>query len=230
MFVSEIDWYAQPLFTNLVSGLLGAVIGSVLSTLGVAWSAFEVQKREFAKRRDEARNAEQANQRALVQAISDEIDGFWKFYSGKVGFELDALEELKIASVFPIDQSYFVIFDASAASIGGLPDADLRTKIIQFYVSAKSMVDSLRDYGRLVRDLSQPITTPTSVPASIQRIGRETYEANARIGYSKRLQNSHNQLSDSYKVVCVAIDRYLITGLSGHPSPERIGGCSKFGG
>jgi hypothetical protein len=49
MFVSEIDWYAQPLFTNLVSGLLGAVIGSVLSTLGVAWSAFEVQKREFAK-------------------------------------------------------------------------------------------------------------------------------------------------------------------------------------
>jgi hypothetical protein len=205
------DWYGQPWFANLVSGLIGAVIGAVLSTLGVAWAAFEVQKREFAQRRQEAHNAERANQLALVQAISDEIDGFWKFYSGKVGSELDALEEHKIASVFPIDQSYFVIFDASAASIGGLPDADLRTKIIPFYVSAKSMVDSLRDYGRLVRDLSQPITTPTSVPASIQRVGREIHETNARIGYSDRLKNSHNQLSDSYRVVCVAIDRYLIT-------------------
>jgi hypothetical protein len=97
------------------------------------------------------------------------------FTAVKVGSELDALEELKIASVFPIDQSYFVIFDASAASIGGIPDADLRSKIIQFYVSAKSMVDSLRDYGRLVRDLSQPSTTPTSVPASIQRVGREIH-------------------------------------------------------
>jgi hypothetical protein len=211
MFVSEIDWYAQPWFTNLLSGLFGAVIGSVLSTLGVAWSAFKVQKREFAQRREESRNAERTNQLALVQAISDEIDGFWKFYSGKVGSELDALEEHKIASVFPIDQSYFVIFDASASSIGGLPDADLRTKIIQFYVSAKSMVDSLRDYERLVRDLYQPSAAPTSVPASIQRVGREIQEANARIGYSNRLKNSHNHLSDSYKVVCVAIDRYLST-------------------
>jgi hypothetical protein len=211
MFVSEIDWYAQPWFTNLLSGLFGAVIGSVLSTLGVAWSAFKVQKREFAQRREESRNAERTNQLALVQAISDEIDGFWKFYSGKVGSELDALEEHEIASVFPIDQSYFVIFDASASSIGGLPDADLRTKIIQFYVSAKSMVDSLRDYERLVRDLYQPSAAPTSVPASIQRVGREIQEANARIGYSNRLKNSHNHLSDSYKVVCVAIDRYLST-------------------
>jgi hypothetical protein len=114
-----------------------------------------IQNREFRQRRADAQIAERALQVSLVQSISDEIEGIWKLYNVQIGPELESLNEGQAASVFPVGQSYFVIFDASAASIGRLPNADLRTKIIQFYIGAKSMVDSLQHYGGIVRGFAE---------------------------------------------------------------------------
>ena len=142
--------------TNLLSGLAGGLIGGACSYVGgvrgariAAQTAVDLQEREFAKRDEANKLADRSLIRGTVQAISDEIEALWQQYYREIGPHLASLDETKAARAFPVHQSYFVVFDASGALVGRLPVLSLSRKILNFYVGAKAMVDSLQYYANL---------------------------------------------------------------------------------
>jgi hypothetical protein len=144
----------QAWLSNLISGLLGAIAGGILSYFGAikggkiaSSTAIALQKEDSAARERASHIEEKAIVRTAVQSISDEIEALWKMYSKEIGPHLGS--EIDIARPFPVRQSYFVIFDASGALVGRIPNPGLRSKILDFYVGAKSMVDSLQYYSTL---------------------------------------------------------------------------------
>jgi hypothetical protein len=127
---------------NLLSAIIGAVIGGGVTVWAQIRSADNQRKLE--------ERSEAVMIHGFVQAIADEITSVWERYSEDIGPHLKDLPEGQAATVFPLQQSYFVVFDSSASLIGRIPDAKLRQQIIATYIEAKGFVDSMRYYERLV--------------------------------------------------------------------------------
>lgn len=88
--------------------------------------------------------------RGFVQAITDEVTSVWDRFNVEIGPYLKDLPENEASPVFPLHQSYFVVFDSNAFLVGRIPCRKLREQIIATYVEAKGFVDSMRYYERLV--------------------------------------------------------------------------------
>jgi hypothetical protein len=136
-------WIFQPWTTNLFSGLFGALIGGLFTLLGAIHGAkkqpktsFEIQRKDFDNRNEAAKLAEQNLIRAVVQSISDEVEALWRHYHQEIGPHLGD-PTIEVARPFPVNQSYFVVFDANGALLGQIQSANLRTKILGFYIGAK---------------------------------------------------------------------------------------------
>ena len=132
----------------------------------------------------------------FVQAIADEVTS-WEQYTGEIGPHLKDLPNGRAATVFPLQQSYFAVFDSSASMIGRIPDAKLREQIIATYIEAKGFVDSMRYYERLVdiynEQKAQPVQAPPTVSSAI-RIGRDLTLYQPLLDYSKQLQLAYSRL------------------------------------
>jgi hypothetical protein len=108
--------------------------------------------------------------RGFVQAIADEVTSVWDRFNVEIGPYLKTLLEHEASSVFPLHQSYFVVFDSNASLVGRIPCRKLREQIIATYVEAKGFVDSMRYYERLV-DTYNAQKTQVSLAVSMARIG-----------------------------------------------------------
>jgi gas vesicle protein len=197
----------QPWATNLASGLIGALIGGVISFIGAligakmqASTSFEVQRKDFASRNESAKLSEQNLIRGAVQAISDEIESLWRQYYREIGPHLASVSQTEAARPFPVNQSYFVIFDASGALLGRIPDTSLRTKILDFYNGAKAMVDSLQHYTRLS---AYYFTLDRNHPNA-----QKTWDE--MLFYTGQLKRAHIELERLYKEVRPELNKYLI--------------------
>jgi hypothetical protein len=207
----------QPWATNLASGLIGALIGGFISYRGAlagarraAKTAFDVQEKEFAHRDEAAKLDEQNLIRGVVQAISEEIEALWRRYSAEIGPHLGD-PTLLVARPFSINQSYFVIFDANGALVGRIPgDTSLRSKILDFYIGAKGMVDSLQYYARL-----------SAYYFALDQAHPNTKNAwDEILFYTGQLKQAHTGLERLYQEVRPELDRYLIG--QGHRNPVPI--------
>jgi len=197
----------QPWATNLASGLIGALIGGFISYRGAligaqraTKTAFEVQEKEFANREEAAKLSEQNLIRGVVQSISDEIEALWRQYYREIGPHLGSVRQTEVARPFPVNQSYFVIFDASGALLGRIPDISLRSKILDFYIGAKGMVDSLQHYAHLS---AYHFALGQGHPNA-----QKTWDE--MLFYTGQLKRAHNELERLYKEVRPELDRYLI--------------------
>jgi hypothetical protein len=198
-------WLAQTWASNLLSGLIGAVVGGVISffaswcaTKNAAKTAFEVQQREFENRRRAERDAALEVIRGTVQSISDEAEGLWKHYGREIGLQFAALPDGHAAPIVPISQNYFVIFDAAAAQVGRIPNQTLRSKIIEFYLSAKGLVDSLKHYEGL-RASYEMIAEHDQKIEKWQEI----------IQYSRQLRTMTDELSKLYPELESELESFL---------------------
>jgi gamma-glutamyltranspeptidase len=208
-------WFFQHWASNLLAGLVGAIgaligalIGGILAYKGAlagaqkaSSTAFEVQEKEFANRDKAAKLADQALIRGVVQSISDEIEALWRQYYKEIGPHLSSVIPPEVARPFPVNQSYFVIFDASGALVGRIPSTSLRSKILDFYFGAKAMVDSLQYYARLS---AYYFALGQGHPNSAQ-----TW--NEMLFYSGQLKAAHSELERLYKEVRPELDKYLNT-------------------
>jgi hypothetical protein len=198
----------QPWATNLLSGLIGALVGGALSFFGgvrgariAARTATDLQKKEFAARDQAAEVDEQRLIRGTVQSISDEIEALWRQYYKEIGPHLSSIPEKEAARPFPVHQSYFVIFDASGGLLGRLPVGGLRSKILDFYFGAKAMVDSLQYYSNLRAYYFTLIQGHPNVVATWNEI----------LFYTEQLRLMHLELERLYKEVRPELEKYLTT-------------------
>jgi hypothetical protein len=211
-------WIFQQWATNLLSGLIGAIVGGFISyraTLDGAKkatkTAFEVQQNEFVRREEAAKLAEQNLVRGAVQSISDEVEALWRLYHQEIGPHLGD-PKTEVARSFPVNQSYFVIFDANGALLGRISSTSLRSKILDFYMGAKGMVDSLQYYARLnayyfLLDSSHP---------NAQRTWQEM------LFYTGQLKRAHLELERLYHEVRLELDKYLSPPVGRSVRPAAI--------
>jgi hypothetical protein len=199
--------WTQLWVTNLLSGLIGAVLGSLISyrtTLVGAEratkTAFEVQQKEFLNRENATKAAYQALIRGTVQSISDEVEAICKHYNREIGPHLSALQPGQAANVFRANQNYFVIFDTAGALVGRIPDEALRSKIIDFYVAGKAFVDGLQHHEQL-----HVAHKATSDQNQKDDIWRQIVE------YSQSLKAFDAEFRNLYSALRSELDRYLKT-------------------
>ena len=181
-------------WSNLLSGLVGAAIGGV--------ATLSAQIISIGNQRKQQKQSEEVMIRGFVQAIADEVTSVWDRYNVEIGPHLKTLPEGQAAIVFPLQQSYFVVFDSNASLIGRIPDRKLREQIIATYVEAKGFVDSMRYYERLVdtynAQKAQPVqpSSSSAIVASVARDIRNDKIYRPLLEYSEQLKLAHSRLEE----------------------------------
>jgi hypothetical protein len=119
------------------------------------------------------------------------------------------------AIVFPLQQSYFVVFDSSAHLLGRIPDIKLREQIITTYTEAKGFVDSMRYYERLVdsynRQKTQPVQTAQQKFVSVLKPVRDAKLYAPLVVYSNQLKVAHARSEDRLRELRQLLKAFLDT-------------------
>ncbi len=128
---------------NLVSGLIGAVVGGIATLVGAKWQLSSAEKGQ--EEREDRHHA------AILRAIHDELETLWEQYLLTVGNAILALPANQpFRAYWPVSNDYFVVFNSNAVFIGHLRDDDLRKSLIVAYSRAKGLIDSFRLNNGLV--------------------------------------------------------------------------------
>lgn len=101
---------------------------------------------------------QKANEKDLVTAtlkgIHDEIESLWDVYMESVGDAIESLEEgSPFMGYYIVSQDYFTFYNASAALLGRIKDAELRKSILVTYVNLKSLADTYKTNNESARKL-----------------------------------------------------------------------------
>lgn len=126
---------------NLLSGLIGAFIGGLLSLVGsrmaVKWTA------------KVSREADEENTRCVVDgflhSIYAEIQSLFSRYQDSMGAAIENLGDgLPMLQVYIAEEDYFTVYNANASILTHVKDNDLRHAIVDMYIIAKSLLDTYR--------------------------------------------------------------------------------------
>ena len=81
---------------------------------------------------------------ALLQGLQDEIAGLLELASTGAARPIDAVPEGKTyEGMFTANQDYFTVYHANAGLVMQMDDADLRRRVIQTYMRAKVLLDTI---------------------------------------------------------------------------------------
>jgi hypothetical protein len=127
--------------TNIVSALIGAIIGGIFTSATTWWSIRRSQKNQIA---------------GVVQGIRAEVETLWDIYRIKFKDAIPLLENGEpILKEYPLYlyQGYFVVYDSNSSRIGQIADDILRKEIVTGYLKAKELIDAHLHNNKLVEDL-----------------------------------------------------------------------------
>ena len=125
------DWIARHSLDSiptLVSTLIGALVGGLF----VLWG----QNRADKQQRKREANSEEQSLVGVLNALHAELEGVNRAI-------LSPPDPFKLV---PINQDYFVVFNANASLIGRLQDTDLTEQIIRLYSTSKYLVDLINHH------------------------------------------------------------------------------------
>ena len=93
---------------NLLSGLIGAIIGGLFTILGTLLS-YHYQ------RKNDAKNEENKAKIFLI-SIRAEITSVWNRYSESMGKVVESLpDEMGLDSYYPLSENYFSVYDCNSS-------------------------------------------------------------------------------------------------------------------
>jgi hypothetical protein len=137
MLLILLDW------NNLLSGLIGAVVGGLIAAVSTMWAASKAAKKSFDYSRNLQNGAEKETTRRLLLAIKAEVETIWSNYQQEVGCLVESLEPGHgLNLIYKLRQHYFTVYDSNAQFLGHVEDDKLRVAIIRAYTLAKGLVDS----------------------------------------------------------------------------------------
>jgi hypothetical protein len=138
-------------WSELLSGLVGSLVGGGLAILGTVWGA-HLQHEAQAKLVAEAATAEVAG---YLGALHAELTVLSNSFRTRVQPALDAVPDGEVFRFkWPARYDYFTVYNANAQLLGRIPDPDLRTMIVTAYTAAKGILDSLGYNGEAVQALA----------------------------------------------------------------------------
>ena len=126
---------------SLISALLGSIIGSLVT----GYFTLRATKNEFNNQRTILNESNTILRRTILQSIHDEIEAIYKRYRVTIGNKISTLEDNEpLLQYYPISDDFFMFYRANTIEIGKLEDNNLRKLIIETYILAKSLIDSLK--------------------------------------------------------------------------------------
>jgi hypothetical protein len=128
MVLTSLDMNWQTLMSTLVGALL--TFSAILFT-----QALEIRK----QRRAHAKLVD-----ALLQGLHDEVTGLLELARTGAARPIEAITEGKTyEGLFTASQDYFTVYHANAAWVMQIDDASLRREVIQTYMRAKVLLDTV---------------------------------------------------------------------------------------
>lgn len=138
-------------WSELLSGLVGSLIGGGLAIVGAVWGV-HLQQDAQAKLAEKAAAAEIAG---YLGALHAELTVLWTSFRTRVEPILNALPDGQVFDFkWPARHDYFTVYNTNAHLLGRVPSADLRTLIVTTYTATKGMLESLGYNGEAVQGLA----------------------------------------------------------------------------
>lgn len=176
-------------WSELLSGLVGSLIGGGLAIVGVVWGA-HLQHEAQAKLAEKAEAAEIAG---YLGALHAELGVLWGSFEARVRPALRALPDGQVFDFrWPARYDYFTVYNTNAHLLGRVRNADLRTLIVTTYTATKGMLDSLGYNGEAAQALADLCGGPQSETRQAQVAGSTA----ALVAYARGLKESEEELAD----------------------------------
>jgi len=157
---------------NIVSALIGAVIGGIFTSFTTWWSIRRSQKNQI---------------EGVIQGIRAEVETLWDIYIIKFKDAIPLIEKGEpILKQYPLYlyQGYFVVYDSNSSLIGQIPNNSLRKEIVTGYLKAKELIDAHLHNNKLVEKL-----------AHWESLNKETQEGK----YEKHIEITKKELVENAK-------------------------------
>jgi hypothetical protein len=159
------------LWSALISGYMSALVGAGAALIASHWAVqASLQAAELAGKagvKAALAGAKHANELqlalerertdaaavAFVQSVFAELEALWQVVQMQIAPAIHKLRETGggLNVYFPVVTDYFVVYSASAATLGSVDSAALRKSIVSVYVAARAFVDTIRMNNGLVQ-------------------------------------------------------------------------------
>lgn len=178
---------------SLLSGLIGAVIGGVLTGF---FSILAVNKSEKLTR-DSKLGQDRKTLKGLLQALHDELESVNERYQETMGAQIEALPEGQpLLMYYPVINDFFTVYNANAHLIGTIDNNDLRKSIVRTYVQAKGLVDSFRMNNDLVAKFEHWHVRSIETNNELHKQNAQA-QYGALVVYAKLIKKSHEEVKKS---------------------------------
>ncbi|HGM5964182.1 hypothetical protein HLB02_04160 [Serratia nevei] len=184
-------------YSGLITAFLAALLGGWFTMKGVT-----VQVKQQAKQ--QARAAREKRITTLL-GIREEIDSLIKLYLARMAEEIEKYDRNSpFDNIFPITQNYFTFYEANSASLA-VVNRETLSKIVAFYTSARSLIDSYRGNNALIERLDSTLVASdiTGNKEHLAHLKRYTILATE---YGRGLMVIHEEVMLRYKQVIEAIN------------------------
>lgn len=187
-------------YSDIITAFLAALLGGWFTMKGVIF-----QVNQQAKQQDIAAKEKRIT---TLLGIKEEIDSLIKLYLARMAEEIEKYDKNSpFDNIFPITQNYFTFYEANSASLAEL-NSETLTKIVSFYTSARSLIDSYRGNNALIERLD-------STQVSSDVTGKKEYLAHLErykdlaTNYGRGLMMIHGDVMLRYEQCIEAIDGEL---------------------
>lgn len=130
-------------------------IGAILAAVWVAHRQYEQTRQLELERAKADAEEEQAETRAFVPSVRQELATIWEGYSTGIRPTLLAVgENAFFDALVPVQTDAFTIYNNASPRVGKVPDEELRRLIVTTYARAKGHIYSLQLNNSLIADLT----------------------------------------------------------------------------
>jgi hypothetical protein len=175
------------LYKELLSGLIGALIGG-FATLLASWWQHGLENRRKKRELNESLNA-------TLQAIQAEVKCLGQIYNESIGHKLEATENnTPFLFYHQATEDYFTVFTQNSSLIGQIPSDSLRKKIIAVYMKMKSLLDTYKNNNNILEKYVYYHMLFLETNSPIHEQQKTTYH-NQLLSYLPSIKKSHQKLS-----------------------------------
>ncbi|ELQ6036699.1 hypothetical protein R2226_000811 [Cronobacter sakazakii] len=184
-------------YSELITSFLAALLGGFFTMRGVIF-----QVKQQAKQQAKAAREKRIT---TLMGIREEIDSLIKLYLARMAEEIEKYDRNSpFDNIFPITQNYFTFYEANSSSLAEV-QRDTLSKIVAFYTSARSLIDSYRGNNALIERLDST-KIASDVTGNKEHLAHLERYTNIATNYGRGLMTIHEDVMLRYKQVIDAIN------------------------
>ncbi|EGT5666272.1 hypothetical protein SNN68_004004 [Cronobacter sakazakii] len=184
-------------YSELITAFLAALLGGFFTMRGVIF-----QVKQQAKQQAKAAREKRIT---TLMGIREEIDSLIKLYLARMAEEIEKYDRNSpFDNIFPITQNYFTFYEANSSSLAEV-QRDTLSKIVAFYTSARSLIDSYRGNNALIERLDST-KVASDVTGNKEHLAHLERYTNIATNYGRGLMTIHEDVMLRYKQVIDAIN------------------------